>query len=101
MINYQRVGRRIQMTRQLRGMTMVDLADKAGIPLLALEDVERGECQEHATIDAVCRALDVDTGYVLDPSDPAATARAWGSLSPEEINRAHKILDKMQKGPGA
>ena len=100
MIDYNRIGARIQMVRRLSDVTREELAEKTGLSFSIVSAIERGACQDHDAIDAVCRALDVDTAYTLDPSNAEAAQRAWGKLDDEDIERAKRIL-AMKNGPGA
>ena len=103
MIDYKRVGNRIMTFRRLKIWTREDLADNAGIDHFTVAAIERGTCDKYEAIDAVCRALDVDTKYTLDPRNKEAEARAWGSLSDEDANRLKRVAEILaqKNGPGA
>lgn len=103
MIDYYRVGQRIKTVRRLKGWTREELAEKSGIDHLTIGAIERGECDKYDVIDAVCRALDVDTEYTLDPRNKAAEERAWGNLTDDELQKLQRVAEmlKQKNGPGA
>ena len=103
MIDYKRVGDRIRTFRRLNRWTRDELAAKAGIDHFTVGAIERGTCNKYEPIDAVCRALDIDTEYTLDPRNKEAEARAWGRLAEEEVDRLKRVAEILahKKGPGA
>lgn len=103
MIDYIRVGKRIKTVRRLKGWTREELADKAGIDHFTVGDIERGTCDKYDAINAVCRALDIDTEYTLDPRNKEAEERAWANLTDEDLQRLQRVAEflKQKNGPGA
>ena len=101
MIEYSRVAERIKMSRRLSDLSRSELAQKAGLTEFVVCAIERGACEDYDAIDAVCRALNIDTQYTLDPRDKQAEAAAWSSLTDEEKRRIRNIFEMLKNGPGA
>ena len=103
MIDYCLVGQRIKTVRRIKEWTREELAEKSGTDYLTVCAVERGKCDKYAVIDAVCRALDVDTEYTLDPCNKEAEERAWNNLTDEELQKLRRVAEmlKQKNGPGA
>lgn len=100
MIDYSRVGYRIKICRRLADMTREELAEKAGVDYFTVCAIERGTCEKYESIDAVCRVFDMETDYVLDPSNKAAENKAWSNMSPEEVEKANAFIEKYIKYGG-
>ena len=63
----QVIGRRIRELRERAGLTIEQLADKAGKSGMTLRNLERGRfVPDLATIDAFAGALNVKTGELVD-----------------------------------
>lgn len=61
------VGNRIRELRIERGLSQLDLADEAEVPLLQIGRIERGENNPTiSTLHAPCNALKIDLKTLLD-----------------------------------
>lgn len=103
MIDYFRVGLRIKMHRSIKNITLKDLAIRSNLDVKTVRSVERGEITDYDTIDAICRALDIDTQYTLNPDNPAAREMYLAKLyADEEYNqRLERIKSILKIGPEA
>lgn len=69
------LGGNVRTKRLAAGLTQTALADKAGLGLRTVQQIEAGDGTTVSTLYALARALDVDPGVLLDsPSD--ATERS-------------------------
>ena len=84
MIDYFRVGLRIKMHRSIENITLKELAIRSNLDVKIIRSVERGENTDYDTIDAICRALDIDTQYTLNPDNPAAREMYLAKLYSDE-----------------
>lgn len=103
MIDYFRVGLRIKMHRSIKSITLKDLAIRSNLDVKTVRSVERGKITDYDTIDAICRALDIDTQYTLNPDNPAAREMYLAKLyADEEYNqRLERIKSMLKIGPEA
>lgn len=93
------VGKRIRMLRELKGWTRADLANKAGLSLRFLADVEKGDANVSLMrLSEVAEALEVSlltllagSGPVRDPLEELAT------LPPERIQMALRLARAPEK----
>lgn len=99
MIDYFRVGLRIKMNRSLENISLQELSMRTNLDIKTIQAVERGQNTDYDTIDTICRALDIDTQYTIDPNNPAARAKYLASLyDDEEYNkRLARIKVILQK----
>ena len=71
MVDYKRVGLRIQKQRKEKGLSQEQLAELIGISLSFLGHIERGTRKASVeTLARICKALDADMHYIVfgDPS---------------------------------
>ena len=103
MIDYFRVGLRIKMHRSIENITLKELAIRSNLDVKIIRSVERGENTDYDTIDAICRALDIDTQYTLNPDNPAALEMYLAKLYADESynQRLERIKSILKNGPGA
>ena len=103
MIDYFRVGLRIKMHRSIENITLKELAIRSNLDVKTVRAVEHGKNTDFDTIDAICRALDIDTHYTLNPDNPAAREMYLAKLyADEEYNqRLERIKSILKKGPKA
>ncbi len=60
-------GRAIRNTRLRRGMSVAELAEKAGMAAKTVYDIERGSATRITTVRKVAAALDVEIAELLAP----------------------------------
>jgi len=73
-----RLGQRIREIRKERGMSQTELAEKAGISLITISRIERGERDPHlTTLLRIARGLDVRLSELL---------RTAGYFGDEEVS---------------
>jgi len=103
MIDYFRVGLRIKMHRSIENITLKELAIRSNLDVKIIRSVERGENTDYDTIDAICRALDIDTQYTLNPDNPAAREMYLAKLYADESynQRLERIKSILKNGPEA
>ena len=103
MIDYFRVGLRIKMHRSIENITLKELAIRSNLDVKIIRSVERGENTDYDTIDAICRALDIDTQYTLNPDNPAAREMYLAKLYADESynQRLERIKFILKSGPEA
>lgn len=78
------VARNLRRLRQKRGMTQVELADRAGVESSYLSKADR--TGKNLTIDLIgrlCLVLQVEPGelFELNPQERSALAKAWRDSS--------------------
>jgi transcriptional regulator with XRE-family HTH domain len=65
-----RLGRRIREVRKERGISQGELAEKAGISLITISRIERGERDPHVrTLAQIARGLGIPAYELLRSSD--------------------------------
>lgn len=89
------LGRQLRLRRKVRGLSLQDVAEKSGVSIGQLSQIERGlSSPSLKSLGAVCRALDMPMGWLFDgptgdPADDADTiVRA----------RSRRTLDLGHKG---
>lgn len=99
MIDYFRVGLRIKMHRSILNISLQELAAKSNLNVKTVRAVEQGKNTEYDIIDAICRALDIDTQYTLNPNNPAAREMYLAKLYADESynQRLEKIKTLIKK----
>lgn len=103
MIDYFRVGLRIKMHRSIKNITLKELAIRSNLDVKIIRSVERGKNTDYDTNDAICRALDIDTQYTLNPDNPAAREMYLAKLYADESynQRLERIKSILKSGPEA
>lgn len=102
MIDYFRVGLRIKMHRSILNISLQELAAKANLDVKTIRAVEKGKNTDYDAIDAICRALDIDTQYTMNPDNPAAREMYLAKLYADESynERLEKIKAILKKELG-
>lgn len=103
MVDYFRVGLRIKMNRQIMNLSLKEMAAKTNLDVKTIRSVEHGKNTDYDIIDTICRALDIDTQYTMNPDNPAAREKYLAKLyADEEYNkRLEKIKSILKNGLGA
>lgn len=103
MIDYFRVGLRIKLKRSILNLSLKEVAKMSNLDVSTVRSVERGKNTDYSSIDAICRALDLDTQYTLNPDNPAAREMYLAKLYADEDyqKRLEKIKEILKNGPGA
>ena len=95
------IGKRIEAIRKERGMTRYRLAQETGISAGTIKNIEIGKQNPAATyLLAICKALDVETDYILGISSDDRLFNAFLSytgLSPEAVVKLARINRKERK----
>ena len=99
MIDYFRVGLRIKMHRSIENISLQELSCRTKLDVRTIRSVEQGKNTDYDTIDTICRALDIDTQYTLNPDNPAAREKYLANLYADEeyntrLERIKAILKK-------
>jgi transcriptional regulator with XRE-family HTH domain len=99
------LGRQLRLRRKVRGLSLQDVAEKSGVSIGQLSQIERGlSSPSLKSLGAVCRALDMPMGWLFDgpandPTDDADTiVRARGRRS---MDLGHKGMVKELLTPDA
>jgi len=96
-----KVGKRIQETRQCRGMTQSELAQKLGMTPKYISNLECGEKKPTLeTFVAISNALQIDANTllvdVLDTSDEIKCSALWEILLTFPPEKRQKLLRIME-----
>ena len=96
-----KVGKRIQETRQRRGMMQSELAQNLGMTPKYISNIECGEKKPTLeTFVAIANALQIDTNTllvdVLDTSDEIKCSALWESLLTFPPEKRLKLLRIME-----
>lgn len=84
---YKQLSKRVREERSLRGWTQEELAERAGVHLSFIGQIERGiKKPSLATVQCLAEALGVDTGLLLGPSP----------RRPEPYPIEHKVADLIR-----
>ena len=98
MIDYFRVGLRIKMHRSIENISLQELSIRTKLDVRTIRSVERGKNTDYDTIDTICRALDIDTQYTLNPDNPAAREKYLAGLyADEEYNKRLERIKAILK----
>ena len=66
LVDYQKVGQRIQKLRKEKGLSQEQLSEQIGISLSFLGHIERGtRVASVETLARICKALDADMHYIV------------------------------------
>ena len=98
-INIQ-IGRRIQKARETSGYTQEKLADKVGVSIQYISDLERGIVGTSVpTLIKICNTLCVSSDYILmgkdEIQDISSVEGRLNNLSSEEIQIIEKGINLM------
>lgn len=98
-INIQ-IGRRIQKARETSGYTQEKLADKVGVSIQYISDLERGIVGTSVpTLIKICNTLCVSSDYILmgkdEIQDISSVEGRLNNLSSEEIQIIEKDINLM------
>lgn len=65
-VNYKKIGQRIQKRRKEKGLSQDQLSEQIGISLSFLGHIERGTRKASVeTLAHICKALDADMHYIV------------------------------------
>ena len=99
------LGRQLRLRRKVRGLSLQDVAEKSGVSIGQLSQIERGlSSPSLKSLGAVCRALDMPMGWLFDgpandPTEDADTiVRARGRRT---MDLGHKGMVKELLTPDA
>ena len=99
------IGRQLRLRRKVRGLSLQDVADKSGVSIGQLSQIERGlSAPSLKSLGAVCRALDMPLGWLFDgpANDPAAEADTIvRARSRRTMDLGHKGMVKELLTPDA
>lgn len=102
MVDYFRLGLRIKMHRSILNISLQELAAKTNLDVKAIRSVEQGRKADYDIIDTICRALDIDTHYTMNPDNPAARemylAKLYADESYNERLEKFKTIIKKELG---
>ena len=74
MIDYAVIGKRIQLSRQNKGITQEKLAERAGISVVYLSKIENGRVYPTLeTLSNLCTELDTELSAILSNTEVART----------------------------
>lgn len=86
------MGKRIEQTRELQGMTRENMAEKTGISTKFLYEVERGKKGLSAqTLLKLAQTLSVSTDYLLKGEKETVIWEGKKKLSTLDLEKAKKI----------
>ena len=72
MIDYAVIGKRIQLSRQNKGITQEKLAERAGISVVYLSKIENGRVYPTLeTLSNLCTELDTELSAILSNTEVA------------------------------
>ena len=94
------IGGRIQKAREASGYTQEKLADKVGVSIQYISDLERGVVGTSVpTLIKICNTLCVSSDYILmgkdETQDISSVEGRLNNLSPDEIQIIEKGISLM------
>lgn len=99
------LGRQLRLRRKVRGLSLQDVADKSGVSIGQLSQIERGlSAPSLKSLGAVCRALDMPMGWLFDgpANDPAEESDTIvRAKSRRTLHLGHKGMVKELLTPDA
>lgn len=92
---------RVRQWRAYRGWTVEELAERSGLSVGAISGMEHGvQGFSEESVVALAKAFGCTAGELLDvdPSETGSFWQIWSQMSPEERQRAARVIEAMRRG---